>query len=175
MSGRRAAAWLALAALLAACGVTRSLPSFRSEPEDPPRGAPGTGARDFDLYTRRGAAPTSPIEAEDTAIARVLGDAELISHLRQIDADYAGRRTTPLRWRIRARPEIAIPQGAKLAEPDRAAVAEALAADGSVWWVEVTTEVRESAIFYVCEFTLARGGSELTPFEEPSRRCRWQR
>jgi hypothetical protein len=172
-----AAAGLALAALLGGCAMppVPSMPSFRSEPEDPPRGKPGTNARDFDIYARRPVEPDAAIESEDDAIARVIGNPAVAEHLRQIDADYAGRRTVPLRWLVRARTETRIPKESKLAGPDREAVASALASDGSVWWVEVSSDVREAQIFYVCEVTLARGGSELTPFDEPPRRCRWTR
>jgi len=174
-----AAAWLALAALLGGCGLARSLPrpslpSFQSEEEDPPRGGPGTNGRALDIYAQS-PAREGPIEDEDAAIASVLGNPALLPHLRQIEADYAGRRIAPLKWLVRARPERAIPKGAKLADPEREAVTAALASDGSVWWVEIATNVRESKNYYVCEVTLARGGDELTPFDEPPRRCRWQR
>jgi hypothetical protein len=146
----------------------------------------GTGAapqyvpaseREIDLYAEPAAAPGGPITNGEDALTIVLRDEALLRHLRRIDANYSGRRRERLNWNgaadFRTRAEPALRSGDE--EPSALAktLEETLRSEGGYWLVRVSSDVRETSIFYVCELRVAPSGRPLAGFE-PKGSCGWR-
>jgi hypothetical protein len=128
--------------------------------------------RSVDLYAELPPAPSGRITNGEDALTLVLRDEALLRHLRRFEANYSGRRRQRLEWNgaadFRTEPEAR----AEADEPTplASALGEAIANEGGYWLVRVSSDVRETSIFYVCELRLAPSGRPLASFE-PKQSC----